>query len=178
MKYFRKSLSVFLVAIILVSFFSYSAFAETTGYEQKLIDIASDMNACVAYDITGDKLIFSKNSSAKISIASTTKIVTSLVALQNADPEEIFTVGTELNLVKPNSSLCFISKGQQLKLKTLIAGMLLPSGNDAAYTVAVNIARKHSGNSSMSDSDAVSYFCKYAAHVANLLFTLFWILIH
>ena len=144
-----------------------TAAEKVTGYEQKLSDMAKNIDACIIYDITEDKLVFSKNSTKKISIASTTKLITSLVALQNAGPEDIFTVGTELNLVHSNSSLCYIQKGHQLKLKTLIAGMMLPSGNDAAYTVAVNIAKKHSGNTEMTDAEATEYFCglmnEYAA---------------
>lgn len=166
MRYAKKSFSLLLAIALILSVFSYSAHA-ATGYDLKLEEIAENIETCIVYDITSDKTVFSKNATAKISIASTTKLLTSLVALQNAGPEEIFTVGTELNLVMPNSSLCYIAPGHQLKLKTLISGMLLPSGNDAAYTVAVNIARKHSGNSAMSDTNAVAYFCnlmnQYAA---------------
>ncbi len=140
-----------------------------TGYEQKLNDIAENISSCIVYDITNDKLVFSKNSTKKISIASTTKLITSLVALQNAGPEDIFTVGTELELVHSNSSLCYIQKGHQLKLKTLIAGMMLPSGNDAAYTVAVNIAKKHSGNTEMTDAEATEYFCGLMNEYASSL---------
>ncbi len=154
----KKCVAVILFLLMLLPVFTVNA-EETTGYDKKLSDMAQGMKACIAYDVTNDKTIFQKNSDMKISIASTTKIITSLVALKYAEAEEIFTVGSELMIVQPNSSLCLIQKGHQLKLKTLIAGMLLPSGNDAAYTVAVNIARKHSGNTEMTDTEAKDYFC-------------------
>ncbi len=154
----KKCVAVILSLLMLLPVFTVNA-EETTGYDKKLSDMAQGMKACIAYDVTNDKTIFQKNPDMKISIASTTKIITSLVALKYADAEEIFTVGSELMIVQPNSSLCLIQKGHQLKLKTLIAGMLLPSGNDAAYTVAVNIARKHSGNTEMTDTEAKDYFC-------------------
>ena len=56
------------------------------------------------------------------------------------------------------SSLCLIKAGHRLKLRDLLTGMLMCSGNDAAYTVAVNVARDVSGDRSMSDADAVAYF--------------------
>ena len=154
----KKCVAVILSLLMLLPVFTVNA-EEATGYDKKLADMAQGMKACIAYDVTNDKTIFQKNPDMKISIASTTKIITSLVALKYADAEEIFTVGSELMIVQPNSSLCLIQKGHQLKLKTLIAGMLLPSGNDAAYTVAVNIARKHSGNTEMTDTEAKDYFC-------------------
>ena len=82
-----------------------------------------------------------------------------MVALKYASANTVFTVGSEQNLVHMYSSLCFIEKGEKLTLQHLIYGMLIPSGNDAAYTVAVNIARIASGKYSMSDREAVSYFC-------------------
>lgn len=136
--------------------------AETEEYETRMLDgLTENTNAVTVYDITNDKMIYSKNAGERIAVASTTKLATCLTALKYADPEDIFAVGTEQELVKPNSSVCglYASQNHKLKLKTLIAGMLLPSGNDAAYTVAVNVARKQSGNAEMTDEQAVEYFC-------------------
>ena len=129
-----------------------------TGYDEKIQNLTADMKAVMIIDISADNVIYEKDINTKIAMASTAKLVTSLVALKYIDPEHVFTVGTELSLVKKGSSLCLISEGQQLKLKTLIAGMLLPSGNDAAYTVAVNVARTVAKNPAMTDTEAVNYF--------------------
>jgi len=61
--------------------------------------------------------------------------------------------------VQPHSSLCLIRPGHQLTLYQLIMGMFLPSGNDAAYTVAVNVGRRVAGNGGLSDRAAADYFC-------------------
>ena len=61
-------------------------------------------------------------------------------------------------MINEGSSTARLSQGQSLKFKDLLAALLLPSGNDAAYTVAVNTARIASGNPNMSDEDAVKYF--------------------
>lgn len=127
---------------------------------QKQIDsFTSNIKAAIVYDVSADKLLYEKNSAQKISVASTTKLLTCLTALRYVSPDAVITVGDEIKLRQPNSSLSLIQKGHKLKLRTLIAALLLPSGNDAAYTVAVNTARIQSGNYTMSDRDAVNHFC-------------------
>jgi len=90
--------------------------------------------------------------------ASLTKIVTACTALQYVDPDEVLRVGTELRYVNEGSSVCWLQRGQKLTMYDLLAGMLLCSGNDAAYTVAVNAGRKAAGNAEMSDQEALEYF--------------------
>ena len=105
------------------------------------------------------ELLYSDNINERIAPASLTKLLTASVALHYLSPDTVVTVGSELSLVKPYSSLCLISPGHRLKLYDLLTGMLMASGNDAAYTVAVTTARAVSpdGNN-MSDREAVSYF--------------------
>ncbi len=102
---------------------------------------------------------YTENPIARLYPASQTKLVTAQVAVKYGDLNEILHVGSELNLVQPHSSLFGIRQGMSMTLEQLLYGLLLPSGNDAAYTIAVNIARKHSGNASMDDAKAVEYFC-------------------
>ena len=89
-----------------------------------------------------------KKADSKIAPASLAKILTASVALKYAKADDVFTVGSELKLVKPGSSICQIREGFKLSLQDLICGMLVSSGNDAAYTIAANIARKESGKRS------------------------------
>lgn len=114
---------------------------------------------CALYCVENKELIVGENINDRVAPASLTKLLTATVALKYVDPGEVFTVGTELQFVQPDSSLAMIAQGQRLKLYDLITGMLLPSGNDAAYTVAVSVARKVSGSAEMSDERAVEYFC-------------------
>ena len=112
------------------------------------------------FDADDMAAVYTKNQDKKIAPASLTKIITACVALKYASPDEVFTVGSELNLVMPNSSLCYIKQGQRLSLYDLLTGMMVKSGNDAAYTIAVNIARKAAGDKSMTNKAAAEYFCK------------------
>lgn len=91
--------------------------------------------------------------------ASMSKIVTAVTALHYVEPDTVFTVGTELQLVQPGASTSFIAKGHRLTLYHLLMGMLLPSGCDASYTIAVNVARIVAEDPEMGDAEAVEYFC-------------------
>lgn len=113
-----------------------------------------------------DEVLFRKKADEKIAPASLTKLLTACVALKYVPADTEFTVGTELQLVKPRSSLCLIKSGHSLTLENLLVGLLTASGNDAAYTVAVNVARIVS-NGELSDKEAISYFC----NLMNLLAT-------
>ena len=73
------------------------------------------------------------------------------------DPEETVEVGDALNLVQPDSSVAKLQEGDELTVSQLIAGMLLPSGNDAAQAIAVATGRKI-GGSNLPYYEAVDVF--------------------
>ena len=127
------------------------------NYDFSQLRYSVNSNAVACFDLRENRYLFEKNTAAHIHPASLTKIVTACVALKYADPSVVYTVGDEIKLVESNSSLCFIQTGQQVTLHDLLCGMLLASGNDAAYTVAVNVARTVSGNS-LNAVDGVAYF--------------------
>ena len=106
-----------------------------------------------------DSLIYSDNIEGTTAPASLTKLLTSSVALKYIDPDTVFTVGSEQWLVAEGSSLCYIQPGESLTLHSLIDGMLMSSGNDAAYTIAVSVARSLEPDSEFTDIEAVNYFC-------------------
>ncbi len=120
------------------------------------------------YCVENGEMLFSYNENAKLAPASLAKILTATVAYYYADPNDVFTVGSELDMVEPHSSLCLISKGQKITLNDLIVGLMLPSGNDAAYTIAVNVARNLTSGD-LPDKEAVEFFCQLMNSFAELI---------
>lgn len=90
--------------------------------------------------------------------ASVTKLFTAYVALQYLDPSDTVKLGQEVYLVSEDSSLAGVKRGQTIRVSELVKGMLLPSGNDAAYGLAAAAARAKSGDSGMGANDALAYF--------------------
>lgn len=123
-------------------------------------DIVPKCTAAVSYCIEDRSLLYSKQGNMRIYPASLTKLLTAYVALQYVSLDAEFTVGSEQDFVEKGSSLCLIKKNNVLKLSDLLAGLLLVSGNDAAYTIAVGTARRANPKRNMSDEQAVKYFCE------------------
>lgn len=119
---------------------------------------APDYTAYEVYCVEENRILIGENIYRKVAPASLTKLLTASVALKYCGADEVVTVGTELELVQPESSLCLIRKGHRLTMYDLLTGLLLESGNDAAYTVAVHVARKVSGLPDLRDRAAVRVF--------------------
>ncbi len=113
-----------------------------------------------AYDYTNDTFLFEKNADSKAYPASTTKIITALAAVKYAPLDLKITVGDELDVMYEGSSpgTAGSKKGQVWTLRQLLYAMLLPSGNDSAYTIAAGVARSIPGNENKSTRELLDYF--------------------
>lgn len=96
----------------------------------------------VLYDLREEEILYSKRLDERCYPASLTKLLTAAVALEHCEMTELFTVGNELNLVAADASVADLKVGMSLSLEVLLDAMMLPSGNDAAYVVAVGVGRK------------------------------------
>ena len=89
--------------------------------------------------ISGDtgEVVFEKNADARMLVASTTKIMTALVALENCSPVELVKI-SPVNVHIEGSSM-YLKPGESYTVEELLYGMLLVSGNDAAHALAMHI---------------------------------------
>lgn len=122
----------------------------------------NNIEACsaIAMDMSNKNIILSKNSNDKMYPASTTKILTAILAVKYGNMNDNIVVGNEIYRTAIDASKAGLKYGETISLPNLIRGLLIPSGNDAAYAIAVYIGRKASGNPYMSIDDSVNYFCK------------------
>lgn len=111
------------------------------------------------YDLDADRFVVRTGSvEDKLYPASITKLYTAYVALQYLDPQEQVSVGGEIWLIDEDSSVADLLPEDELTVEQLIAGMLLPSGNDAAQTVAVAAGRKLAENPDLDIWSAIDRF--------------------
>ena len=90
--------------------------------------------AIVVQDVASKSIIFSKSADAPLLPASTTKIMTALVALDTwHDLSTVITVKNEDHAIGSTMNL---KKGEQITVHNLLYGLLVPSGNDAALALA------------------------------------------
>lgn len=89
--------------------------------------------AAILLDTGSGEVLFEKNADRRMLIASTTKIMTVLVALDCADLDEEVTV-KDSHMVEGSSM--YLKPGEKVRMETLLYGLMLSSGNDAALVVA------------------------------------------
>lgn len=126
----KKILSVVLCLVILPSLFTFSVFA----------DDAPDISAksAVLIDSVTGRVLYARNENEQRAMASTTKIMTTLLCLESGDLDTEFVVDSEA--IKTEGSSMGLVEGDIVTKRALCAGMLLPSGNDAANATAIKLA--------------------------------------
>ncbi len=103
--------------------------------EVTALGVSASSAALMVLD-TGE-LIYEKNAYTERSMASTTKIMTSLIALEACTPQREIVVAEDMVQVEGTSM--GLLPGDSVTLKTLVYGMLLQSGNDAANVAAIAV---------------------------------------
>lgn len=92
------------------------------------------------YDRSDDKVLYELNSNEKISIASLTKIATTITAIENIDnlSKQIEITNNILSTVKPEASVAGLKAGDIVTYLDLLYASMLPSGADATNTIAIS----------------------------------------
>lgn len=88
----------------------------------------------VAYDRTSGKVIYGKNENTPTAMASTTKIMTAIVLIENVDLNQSTTISAKA--AGTGGSRLGLKKNDQITLNDLLYGLMLKSGNDAAVAIA------------------------------------------
>ena len=91
----------------------------------------------VVMDAESGRVLYSENKDERKLIASTPKIMTSIIALENGNLSDIYEVHDEID--EANGSMIYIQKGEKMYLNDLLYGLMLRSGNDAAMIIASNV---------------------------------------
>ena len=96
-------------------------------------------NQAIIYDMTDDKILYEKDSMQEVSIASLTKIVTTITAIENIeDLDEIVTYTSAMaSLVRWDASVAGLKIGDKITYKDLLYASILPSGADATTALAL-----------------------------------------
>lgn len=95
----------------------------------------------IVMDIDSGSILYSKNGFDKVFPASTTKVLTAIIAIENLDLEKTVVASENAILSTPDgSSVMYIKIGEILTVKQLLYGLMLPSGNDAANVLAEEVS--------------------------------------
>ena len=137
----RRSICCFLAALCLYSIIPCRTFAvETSAASAILVDAGSG------------RVLYEHNADRKMLIASTTKILTALVAVEAGELSDRVKVSREAAFTE--GSAMYLKEGETLTLETLLYGLLLCSGNDAAVAIAQHIGGSVKGFVAMMNQKA------------------------
>ncbi len=118
-----------LMCLSLLSFWHGEARAES--------DIESSARSAILIDAQSGQVLLSHNADEALPMASTTKVMTALMALEYGGLDETVTVGRNAYGV-PGTSI-YLGLGEKITLRDLLYGLMLASGNDAAVAIAEHI---------------------------------------
>ncbi len=104
-------------------------FAVTENSEPKITSTAA-----ILMEQDTKRVLYGKNYRNKVKIASTTKILTAIVAIENKDLEDMVIISKKA--AGTGGSTVGLKAGSEVSLKSLMYGMLLKSGNDCAVAIA------------------------------------------
>ncbi|MDP3941741.1 MAG: serine hydrolase [bacterium] len=93
--------------------------------------------SALVFDLASEKTLYEKDPTLRLPMASLTKIMTAIVALENPKDDDLYKV-SDSDLVGEDSM--GVTAGEELTLEELLYGLMLPSGNDAAEVLASNFS--------------------------------------
>ena len=126
----EKIIAVLISAALLFSIFTILV---SSGQAPK-----TSARAAALYEPKSDTFLYTKNENQRLGMASTTKIMTALVALENAELEKVIRVDDRA--VGIEGSSIYLKENEELSIEALIYSLMLRSANDAALALAYEIS--------------------------------------
>ncbi len=117
----------------------------------------ADAAAAIILENETGRVLYAHNETAQLPMASTTKIMTALVALENCQLDEIVTAGS--NAYGVSGTSIYLEKGESLTLEQMLYGLMLASGNDAAVAIAEHVGGTVAGFCDMMNARAAAIGC-------------------
>lgn len=144
-----------LLSVLLLPF---SGRAETTdSTEFDLKSLAEDTVFLARLDDPEHAILgLERNADVRRYPASTTKIMTCILALERSEPDEIVTISKRACRLSERNSKMGLKPGEKFTMIDLIYGLMLPSGNDAAIAIAEHIGGSIDGFAALMNQKAQS----------------------
>jgi len=146
-----------LVTIILVSFYILFNIAPTV---QAIVAAAPAVSAdsVVLMDATTGKILYEKNKNSAYPPASTTKIMTILLVLENTKLDDVVTVSKNAEMA--DGSKIYLRQGEKISVRELLYGLILASANDCAIALAEHVSGTAEKFAVLMNEKATSLGCK------------------
>lgn len=120
-----------------------TALGPMAGVRAENASISTHARAAALIDVESGRLLYSSRGDEPMLIASLTKIMTAIVAIENGDLTSKVKVGK--NAFAKEGSSIYLKLGEEMTLENMLYGLMLRSGNDAATAIAEHIGGSEQG---------------------------------
>lgn len=130
-------------------------------------EININSKAAILVEVSTGRIIYEKNSTTQMYPASTTKIMTAILVIENCDLTEIVTVKeSALSNIPTGYVTCNLQVGEEISVNDLLYALMVPSANDAAYVLAEYVGGSVEEFSNMMNNKAEELGC-ISTHFVN-----------
>lgn len=149
--FYKKLILIFTLFITIFSIPVYSSQETPSVYAP----------SCILIEASTGKILFAKNANSKMYPASTTKVMTAILALENCNLTDVAVVSHDAIFNVPTGyANANLQEGEELTIEQLLYVLLIPSANDAAFVLAEHIAGSVESFSDMMNDKAIEIGCK------------------
>ncbi len=153
-KIIYTTLIIILISIIQLSVFNITSFASEST------ELETYSPACILIESSTGKIIYEKNAYEKLYPASTTKIMTAILTLENCELTDVATASyNSVYSIPAGYTNANIQVGEELTIDQLLHVLLIPSANDAAVVLAEHIAGSVDNFANMMNEKAKELGC-------------------
>lgn len=152
----KRSLFILLIFLLtfVLPFFTTTSLADTNW-------VNTYSPHCIVMEASTGKIIYEKDSYTKVSPASTTKIMTAILALEHCQLTDTATVShNAIYSVPLGYAHAYLKEGEVLTIEQLLHVLLIPSANDAANVLAEHIAGSINSFTTMMNTKALELGCQ------------------
>ena len=122
---------------------AYDAVPETNGLENWPQGPHVYANSAIVMEMNSGAILYGKKINDKHYPASITKLLTALVALENADPDdEVYFSEDSVSFLEYGDASIGMRPGEILSMNDALYGMLLASANEVSYAIAESVGKK------------------------------------
>lgn len=146
------------VFLAFMAIFAYN----TNNAKAESVDVSA--TSAIVLEASTGRILYEKNAHEKMPMASTTKVMTALVALDYGNLSDVVTVSKNASGVEGSS--IWLSAGEKMTLSDMLYGLMLASGNDAAVAIAEHVGGSLDGFVELMNKKAQEIGA-YNTHFAN-----------
>ena len=134
--------------------------SKNTNADSNTFELPLNCEACVLMEKSTKRFPYEKNADKKMYPASTTKILTAILTVENCKMDDVVTITNAMTSQVPTSyTTAYLKPGEKVTVEQLLNVLLIPSANDAGFALAVHISGSTENFAELMNAKALEIGC-------------------